>query len=67
MKALLSFAGSLVGWAGLTVCLVAGIIRIRGVFHFSGFETMTLFNAGVALLVAGAFVKLEALGWDRPH
>ena len=62
MRGLLSISGSLAGWIGVLVCLVAGVLRIMGVFHFSAFETMTLFNGGVGLTVAGAFAKLEALG-----
>lgn len=61
MKVLLSLMGSLAGWAGILVCLAAGALRVGGNFFFAGYELNTIFLAGLALIVAGAFVKLEAL------
>ena len=65
MRVLLSVMGSLAGWAGILVCLAAGVLRVGGSFHFAGYELNTIFLAGLALLVAGAFVKLEALAIGR--
>jgi hypothetical protein len=62
MKRLVDLGGSLAGWIGVLTCLVAGVLRVTGVYHFSGYETMTLFNGGVGLIVAGAFAKIEVLG-----
>ena len=62
MRGLLSFSGSLVGWVGILICLAAGLLRVSGSFHYAGYETMTIFSAGIALIVAGAFAKLEAVG-----
>lgn len=61
MRVLLSLMGSLAGWAGILVCLAAGALRVGGNFFFAGYELNTIFLAGLALLVAGAFMKLEAL------
>lgn len=60
MNKALDLAGSLAGGLGLVVCLVAGMGRVAGQYHLLGFETMTLFSAGVALLVAGTFLKVSA-------
>jgi hypothetical protein len=65
MRAFLSVAGSLAGWVGILVCLAAGLLRVGGSYHFGGYEVMTIFNAGLGLILAGAFVKLEALGNRR--
>ncbi len=62
MRALLDVAGSLVGWAGVIVCLGSGLLRVGGSYHLLGFETMTLFSAGLGLIVAGLLAKVEAFG-----
>lgn len=61
MKKLLNMLGSVSGGLGVAVCLVAGGMRLGGHFHLAGFETMTLFQGGVALMVAGCLFRLHAL------
>jgi hypothetical protein len=60
MNKALDLAGSLAGGLGLLLCLVAGVGRLAGQYHLVGFEAMTLFSAGIALLVAGTFLKVSA-------
>jgi hypothetical protein len=57
----LELAGSIAGILGMLVCLTAGLARIAGYFHISGYESTTLFNVGVGLMVFGCLVKLQNL------
>lgn len=61
MKNTISLVGNVSGALGIAICLVAGIARITGKFHLGGFEAMTLFNGGVALMVAACLFKLHAM------
>ena len=47
--------------AGILLCAVAGIARISGHYLVGGYESMTLFNAGVGLMVFAVLVKVELL------
>lgn len=58
MNNLVKLAGDLAGFVGMAICLIAGIYRVTGHYHLAGFEAMTVFAAGVALMVAGCFLKL---------
>ena len=61
MQGILKTAGNIAGYAGVLVCLVTAIFRIIGKYFFLGFETSTLFAAGVALLVFACWAKLQEL------
>ena len=61
MKRSLNILGSFFGIFGLIVCAVSGIARIIGSYHMGGYEAMTLFVAGMGLLVLACFLKLESL------
>jgi hypothetical protein len=61
MKGLVSVAGSVVGWLGVVVCLVAGLVRLGGSFHLGSYESESLFTVGIGLIAAGCLAKLEAL------
>lgn len=61
MTNLLKIAGNLCGGLGILVCLVAGVTRVMGSYHLFSYEAMTLFNAGVGLMVAGCLIKLQQL------
>jgi hypothetical protein len=63
VKALLNLAGSALGLAGALLCLAAGVMRVVGAYHLGDFEVMTLFNAGIGLMVAACLAKLQSL----PH
>ncbi len=46
---------------GIAVCLVAGVARLTGAFYIAGFETMTLFDGGVGLMVFSCVAKLHLM------
>ena len=54
--------GSLVGYAGLLLAIVATVARAMGEKDFLQHESMTYFQAGVGLMVLGCFLKLEGMG-----
>ncbi len=60
MKGMLNRLGSVTGLLGLLVCLLAGTSRLAGHSYLLGFETLTLFIGGIALLTTACFIKLEA-------
>lgn len=61
MEKSLELVGNGVGIAGIAVCAVAGIGRLLGNYHLLGFETVTLFIGGTALMVMACLVKLHQL------
>ncbi|HSC23630.1 MAG TPA: hypothetical protein VLG08_07960 [Casimicrobiaceae bacterium] len=54
----LAWLGRLLGVVGLAVCAVSGIARLAGRYMLDRFPVVTLFQGGVALLVAGCFFLL---------
>ena len=54
----LAWLGRLLGVVGLAVCAVSGIARLAGRYTLDGFPVVTLFQGGIALLVAGCFFLL---------
>jgi len=61
MQSLLSILGTLVGIAGLAICVVCGGMRLTGAFYLAGFELITFFQAGIAMVVVACYLKLEGL------
>jgi hypothetical protein len=55
----LVLAGSIAGYLGALTCLVAGLARIAGFYYLAGYQSTTLFNAGVGLMVFACLVKLN--------
>jgi hypothetical protein len=53
MDPVLKLVGSSASALGLLVCLVAGLTRLLGAFHLLGFETVSVFMGGMALMIAG--------------
>lgn len=53
--------GSAAGLLGVIVCAVAGLSRVAGYHYLMGYQSTTLFNVGVGLMVLGCLVKLEEL------
>ena len=49
------------GGAGIIVCALAGVSRLLGIYHVLGFESVTLFIGGIALMVMACLVKLHQL------
>jgi hypothetical protein len=54
--------GSATGSVGLLVAAIAIAARLAGHYHLGGFESLTLFQAGVGLVVVGCFFKLHEPG-----
>jgi hypothetical protein len=65
MHKLLTLVGSLIGWVGVIVCLIAGLARVSGLFYLSGYQSTTVFGVGVALMVFACLAKLEALSMQQ--
>jgi hypothetical protein len=61
MEKVLDLLGNIVGAAGVLVTLVAGISRLAGSYHLLGFESVTLFIGGIALMVMACLAKLHQL------
>ena len=59
MRKLLEATANIAGVLGTVICLVAGLARVSGQFHLAGFEAMTLFTGGMAIMVFGILLKLE--------
>ena len=51
---------------GLLMCLTAGVVRLLGDFHLSGYSAMTIFQAGTGLIGAGQGV-LGIEVWSQGH
>lgn len=61
MSSALDMAGSAAGILGLVVCLASGAARLGGLFYLGSVPTVTVFLAAAGLLLAGCYLKLEAL------
>jgi hypothetical protein len=59
--ALINRLGSLAGFAGMIVCLVALMVRLTGQYYLAGLPLATLFLGGIGLVVSGCFLKLHFL------
>ena len=66
MKVLLSWVGYLTAGMGVLLCLVAGVDRLLGSYLTLGYESMTLFIAGIGLMVAACLANLEKLSMSKP-
>ena len=61
MERLIDVLGNLSALAGILLCGGAGIARVFGLYLFSGYATMTLFQVGTGLMVLACLCKLESL------
>ena len=57
----LVLAGSIFGILGALICFSAGLARIAGYYYVAGYQSTTLFNVGVGLMVFACLVKLQNL------
>lgn len=55
----LALAGSISGILGMVICLVAGLARIGGFYYLATYQSTTVFNMGLGLMVFACLVKLE--------
>ena len=58
---LFEVAAQIAAVLGILACIVAGLSRLAGSYYVADYEGMTLFNAGVGLMVFSALLKLELL------
>ena len=61
MDKLLDFAGNIAAALGILICLVAGVTRLTGSYYVLGYEAITLFIGGIALMVMACLTKLHRL------
>ncbi|MEM9253851.1 MAG: hypothetical protein AAGA91_00305 [Pseudomonadota bacterium] len=61
MNKLLVTLGSIAGLAGVLACLVSALARIAGQHYMLGFQSTTVFNVGVGLMVFACLIKLEQI------
>lgn len=61
MDKLLEITGHIGAGLGILVCLLAGVSRLAGYYYFLGFETITLFIGGIALMVMACLARLYRL------
>lgn len=59
MSNIMEQAGKVIGIAGIALCAVAGVARVSGSYHLGGFQSMTLFDVGVGLMVAACLAYLH--------
>jgi hypothetical protein len=58
MSKVLAIAGNVLSGTGLLLCLLAGVSRLSGSYFVFSYEAMTVFNAGVGVMVTACLVKL---------
>ena len=64
MRTALSFISNAVGLLGVLLCVVSGMARVLGNPRLGGYESLTLFEIGVGLMVAACLAKLVNLELD---
>lgn len=58
---ILEMLGNLAAFIGALLCAGSGGARLAGFYHLAGFEVMSLFTGGMALLLFSAVIKLDIL------
>ena len=58
MKQLMIAGGYVSAILGVLICAIAGFSRIAGAYHVAGFEAITLFQGGAALMVLACVLRL---------
>ena len=61
MSKMLDLLGNVAGVTGIIVCTLAGVSRLLGSYHLLGFESVTLFVGGIALMIFSCLVMLHQL------
>jgi len=59
--ALLETVANVVAVIGISACAVAGVSRLLGSYHVLGYEAITLFIGGIALMVFSGLIKLQII------
>lgn len=58
---LLKIASDVVAVLAILICLAAGLVRLSGSYYLAGYEVLTLFNAGMAVMIFACLLKLKLL------
>ena len=66
MRTVLLWVARLGGIFGVLLCAMALALRLRGVYNFAGFQTGTLLQAGVAVMLVGCLGYLAVMV-ERPR
>lgn len=61
MKSIIRIGGNVAAVLGILICLVAAIARMSGYHFFLGYEAMSLFIAGIGLMVMGCLGRLYSI------
>ena len=61
MQDKLMLAGTIAGVIGVIICSISGLARVAGEYYLAGYQSTTIFNVGVGLMVFACLIKLEAL------
>ena len=61
----LALAGSISGILGALTCFFAGLARVAEYYYLAGYQSTTVFNIGVGLMVFACLVRLETMSTDR--
>jgi len=59
----LGLIGNIATLSGILLFLVAGIARLSGAHYLMGYENMTIFTAGIGLMVTACLAKLYQLSY----
>lgn len=60
MRKLIQTGGNIAAILGIVICLITGLMRLSGQAVVFGFEAITLFIGGIALMVMACLAKLYA-------
>lgn len=58
MHKLIQTVGNIAAILGITICLITGLMRLSGQLTVFGFEAITLFIGGIALMVMACLARL---------
>lgn len=61
MDKLFKIVGNIAAAIGILICLVAGVARVTGNYYVLGYQAITLFIGGIALMVMACLAKLHQL------
>lgn len=64
MREIFGFGAKVSAVLGVLICLVAGVVRIVASPYLAGFEALTLFIGGIAVMLFSALLKLELIHLD---
>ena len=65
MDASLLWVARLAGLAGVTISLVAGVVRLGGTYELNGFQVLTLLQLGTAVMVLACLAYLASIAERR--